>query len=95
MKILGAITGAISGVFLGYQKIHFRVAEKPRINILKFVAGMAVVLLLKSGLKPVLNGMFGLLFGSFLRYTAILFWIFGLYPFIFTNLLKSQSLNND
>jgi len=56
---------------------------------------MAVVLFLKSGLKPVLNGMFGLLFGSFLRYTAILFWIFGLYPFIFTNLLKSQSLNND
>ncbi len=90
MKTLGAITGAALGVFWDRRKIRFDVKAGIGANLLKLIAGLAVVLVLKSILKPWLNAIFGELFGSYLRYMLLLLWIFGFYPFLFAKVLKTD-----
>lgn len=90
MKALGAITGAALGVFWEVRKIRFDVKAPLWINLLKLMVGLVFVLILKSALKPLLNDAFGELFGNFLRYVLLLFWIFGLYPFLFTKVVRNE-----
>lgn len=95
MKTLGAMVGTVCGVYWDFRKIRFSKSEKPWINMVRFIIGLAVLLFLKPMLKSPLNQYFGLLLGSFIRYFILLFWIFGLYPFLFTLLNPARRNLNE
>lgn len=88
--------GAALGFFLGYlleqTKLHFRTSKRWPFQILKIVLGLAVLLLLKEGLKFVLP--LPLQLRDFVRYLLIGFWISGGAPWFFQKLKLDGKSDN-
>lgn len=89
-KLAGAGLGAAAGWYIERKFIDFDVKTKNLlIQLLKIAFGLAVAMILKSGLK--------LLFGdsnavNLIRYFATVIWILAVYPFIIKNIMKKKKL---
>lgn len=85
-KAAGAALGFIVGWYMETSALGFDEREGSIFtHIIKYVFGLAVVLVIKSGLKIILGTS---LAADFVRYGIITFWIIFIYPFIFSNILK-------
>lgn len=71
------------GFYLERRFVNFSLPGSLRIRILRFAAGIAVTLVLQTGLKLVFPG---ILFFAAFRYFLLVFWILVLYPWIFIRL---------
>ena len=61
--------------------ISFTPPDSTRKRIIRFVVGIAVTLLIQTGLKPLIGES---LPASFLRYFIVVIWIVTVYPFLFS-----------
>lgn len=80
VKACGAGAAFALGYCLTEKYIPFTPPDTFRGRILRFLAGIAVTLLLQTGLKPLLGQ--GLP-ASFIRYFLVVFWIVTVYPCLF------------
>ena len=79
-KLTGALIGMALGYWLDWKKVRFTTEAPLPGQILKLVLGMALLLAIKSGLKPLLGGS---LWAGALRYGLMIFFAAGLWPMTF------------
>lgn len=80
IKACGAGAAFAAGYFLTETYIPFTAPTSMKPRILRFLIGIAVTLLLQTGLKPLIGES---LPASFIRYFIVVFWIITAYPFLF------------
>ena len=80
IKGMGTFSGFVLGIYVEKKYINFSVEGKLSNKILRVVIGLAILILLKVGLKVVFPNK---LVFHFLRYFIIVFFGIGLYPAIF------------
>ena len=79
-KLTGALLGMALGYWLDWKKVRFTTEAPLPGQLLKLILGMALLLAIKSGLKPLLGTG---LWGSALRYGLMTFFAAGLWPMTF------------
>lgn len=86
------LTGALGGMALGYlldqKKVRFSPAAPLPGQILKCVLGLALVLAMKEGLKPVLSGLVSSTWSGVIRYGLLAFFAAGIWPMTFPKFAK-------
>ncbi len=88
LKNAYTLLGAISGMLIAYpieiKFVKFKTEDKWYINVIKVTLGLALVLGIKAGLKPVLNSIFGThaCLDAF-RYMVIVVFAVCVYPLLF------------
>lgn len=80
IKSLGSYSGFVLGIILEKKVVDFSTDGPLWKKILRVVLGVALVLLIKEGLKVVLPE---LLIFDFIRYFMVTFFAIGLYPWLF------------
>lgn len=83
-KSLGALVGFWLGFMLEDRFIRFDVAAGIPIQVLKILLGLAILLALKEGLKPLLP--FTTVVSDLIRYVFVGFWITAGAPFLFSRI---------
>ena len=83
IKGMGTFLGFALGIYVEKKYVNFSVEGKSANKILRVVIGLAILILLKVGLKAVFPNK---LVFHFLRYFIIVFFGIGLYPAIFKKL---------
>ena len=83
IKGMGTFLGFALGIYVEKKYVNFSVEGKSANKILRVVIGLAILILLKVGLKVVFPNK---LVFHFLRYFIIVFFGIGLYPAIFKKL---------
>ena len=83
IKGMGTFLGFALGIYVEKKYVNFSVEGKSINKILRVVIGLAILILLKVGLKAVFPNK---LVFHFLRYFIIVFFGIGLYPAIFKKL---------
>ena len=83
IKGMGTFLGFALGIYVEKKYVNFSVEGKSVNKILRVVIGLAILILLKVGLKAVFPNK---LVFHFLRYFIIVFFGIGLYPVIFKKL---------
>lgn len=84
-RAIGAATGALWGCIADYRRLQFRERGATWLQItLRLLLGLAVILLIWRGLKPILD-LWGI-FGVFLRYVLIGAWLTGGAPLLFVKM---------
>lgn len=81
--LLGALMGMFAVYYLDKKYIHFETNAVWWVQICKVVAGLILVLIIKSGLKPCLNMLFGAYFGRAIRYFLVVLTAGALWPLTF------------
>lgn len=84
-KACGALAGLTGGRFIDEKYIHFEAEGGLLCNILKLLAGMAVLLAIKEGLKASLPEVAA---GEFIRYLAVGLWASAGAPWAFTRMRR-------
>lgn len=87
-KSLGALIGFWGGFILEDRYVHFDVTAGLPIQALKILLGLAILLGLKEGLKPLLP--FAPVVSDLIRYIFIGFWITAGAPFLFSRLFRRK-----
>lgn len=86
-KTSGAAIALVLGVALEGRYINFSVKAPPAAQVLKFIVGVALALLIKEGLKHVLGTS---LYMQWLRYFATVLFVVAGYPWLFTKAIKNR-----
>ncbi len=81
--LLGATLGLLLAYFLDKKWVHFEVKALWWVQIIKVVAGLALVLLVKEGLRDVLGSLFGEYPGRAVRYFLIVVVAGAVFPLSF------------
>lgn len=81
IKASGAGMAFALGYYVEQKYIRFSPPAKTRQKVLRLAVGLAVALLLQTGLKPIIGES---LPASFLRYFLVVAWALMLYPVLFT-----------
>ena len=81
IKACGAGFAFAVGYYITETHISFTPPDSTRKRIIRFVVGIAVTLLIQTGLKPLIGES---LPASFLRYFIVVIWIVTVYPFLFS-----------
>ena len=80
VKACGAGAAFAIGYYLTETRIPFAVPDSTGKKFRRFLVGIAVTLVLQTGLKPLLSAS---LPASFVRYFIVVFWIITVYPLLF------------
>jgi undecaprenyl-diphosphatase len=87
-KAAGAGLGLAAGLYCERRYIRFGTAARGVVRqAVKFLLGIAVLLAIKEGLKPLLGG--GMAAGS-LRYFVVVFWVTAVYPLIIKKFFEAK-----
>lgn len=89
LKTVGIALGILVGWIWETRAIRFTPVKKIIPAILITLIGLAGIFAIRLALKSVLISVFGILFGNFLRYFLIGFWVIGFYPFLFSKIFKN------
>ena len=82
--MLGALLGFLVAYFVDEKKLHFEVSAPFWGQVLKLVLGLALILALRAGLKPVLRAVFaGSQIESAVRYFLIVLFAGIVWPLSF------------
>ena len=82
--LLGALLGLLTVYFIDTKKVHFQEAAPFLGQLLKVVLGLAGILIIKQGLKPVFAALFpDMLFPNAIRYFCIVLFAGGVWPLTF------------
>lgn len=81
--LLGAMIGLLIVYFVDEQYLHFSCCAIWWAQLLKVIGGLAGVLVIKSGLKGILDGMLGVGFGRSARYLLIVLFAGIVWPLTF------------
>jgi len=87
-KSLGALIGFWGGFVLEDRYLNYDVAASPPVQGAKILLGIALLLLLKEGLKPVL--LFPPVISDLIRYILVGFWITAGAPFLFSRIFQTS-----
>ncbi len=87
-KILGLTVGAWAGYELDRKFVNFDTKAPVLIQLLKYIPGLLLVLLIKEGLKMPLEIVFGEYVGGGVRYFLITLFACGIWPMSFKYLKK-------
>jgi Na+-driven multidrug efflux pump len=79
-KIVGTFTGFYAGYLIETRWIRFDVKASWWLQVIKFIGGLAVLLLLKEMIKLVLPES---IFSDFVRYFLLVIWVSVLAPLIY------------
>lgn len=79
-KLTGALIGMTIGYCLDWKKVHSDTAAPLAGQLLKLLLGLALLLAIKSGLKPILGSSIG---ANALRYGLMTFFAAGIWPMTF------------
>lgn len=83
-KLFGSMLGMLVAYFLDSRYIHFDTKAGVIGQILKLVIGLLLVLAIKSGLKPVMNAIFGdLMLRHSIRYFLMILFAGAIFPLTF------------
>ena len=88
LKTIGIAVGILLGWIWERRAIRFTPVKKIIPAILVTLIGLAGTFAIQQALKSVLNSVFGIFLGNCLRYFLIGFWVIGLYPFLFSKIIK-------
>jgi len=80
-KLTGALAGMAAGYLLDLKKVRFRTQAPLLGQILKLVLGLALLLAIKEGLKPLLGSS---IWSGILRYGLMTFFAAGIWPMTFS-----------
>lgn len=83
----GAAAGLLLGVWLERRYVKFKTAAPLRVQVVKLVAGVAVALVFKEGLKPLLGT--SLMMQSVRYFLTVLVIVTG-YPWVFDRLMRRR-----
>ena len=81
VKACGAGFAFAVGYYITETYIAFTPPDSTQKRIIRFLVGIAVTLLIQTGLKPLIGES---LPASFLRYFIVVIWIVTVYPFLFS-----------
>lgn len=87
IKACGAGTAFALGYYIEETHIRFSPPASSGSKIIRFMTGLAVTLVLQTGLKPVLGTSFP---ADFLRYFLTVCWVMFLYPMLFKKTKSSR-----
>lgn len=88
LKTVGIALGILVGWIWERRAIRFTPVKKFVPAVLVTLIGLAGIFAIQLALKSGLNSVFGILLGNCLRYFLIGFWVIGLYPFLFSKIIK-------
>lgn len=82
LQTFGSTLGFFAGALIERKFINYQIGRKRIEKLLTFVIGLAVVILLRAGMKFVLNALFGIILGSMISSILLPIFIIVLIPLL-------------